>query len=236
MITVETALAQLGITRLAHFTPAKNLPSIIRDGMLRSSKDLAANAPEYFDPTDLERFDQHPEKLCCSFEFPNGYYLARARAKPQFTNYPDWVCLLLDVSLLKRTGALFSPCNASTASGAYTLPGGDALLTCYAPTTSHGPWKRQPNHHPQAPTDLQAEALVPAPVELSHLHGIVIPSQEAAVNEFGRLRWLRLDAKRLNWIVAPAFFDRERLSSCLRFGGAIEESVWIPGKSTGAGT
>lgn len=103
-IAVSQALDQLGVTRLAHFTPSKNLPHILRDGMIRSSKDLAENAPEYFSPTDRERFDQHPDKVCCSFQYPNGYYLAKARGKTEFSNYPDWVCLLLDIQLAERPG------------------------------------------------------------------------------------------------------------------------------------
>lgn len=226
MTSVTTAIRQLGLTRLAHFTPAKNVPHIVRDGVVRSSKDLAKNAPGYFHPTDVERFDRHPDKVCCSMEFPNGYYLAMARKKPSFTNLPDWVCLLFDVQLLARPGTLFSPCNAATASGGYLRPGGDALLGCYAETSEPGGWRRGSSHHPRAATDLQAEALVSGPIELSHLLGIVVPSEEAAGNEAGRLELLGLDPRPLTWIVAPVLFNRDGLSSRLRFGGEIEESVW----------
>lgn len=197
--------------------------------MLRSSKDLADNAPEYFSPTDIARFDQYPDKLCCSLEFPNGYYLAVARTKNQFKNYPDWVCLLLDVQLLARPGTLFSPCNAATGRGAYLSAGPDALLSCYASPSQPGGWSRGRSHHPSAPTDLQAEVLVPGPVELSHLGGIVTPSVSAAENEFHRLKLLRLDPGPFRWIVAPVFFDRDRLSSRLRWGGEIEEATWTGG-------
>lgn len=188
MTSVRDAISVVGVTRLAHFTPSKNLPHIISDQMIRSSKDLADNAPEYFDPTDRLRFDQRPDKLCCSMQFPNGYYLAQARSKPEFTNFPDWACLLLDVALLERPGTLFSPCNAATVSGAYLKPGGDALLACYAPVSKPGNWTRGASHQKGAPTDVQAEVLVPAPVELSHLEAIVVPTEEAVENELGRLR------------------------------------------------
>jgi hypothetical protein len=233
-ITVSEALDRLGVTRLAHFTPSKNLPHILHDGMIRSSKDLADNAPEYFSPTDRERFDRQPDKVCCSFQYPNGYYLAKARVKPEFLNYPDWICLLLDIRLAERPGTLFSVCNAAKGSGAYLKPGGEAVLACFAPTVFE--WIRGKQHHPQAPTHLQAEVLVPGPIELSHLHGIVVPSAEAATNEYGRLGTLGVNRDGLRWITAPVFFNRITLSSRLRFGGPIEEQDWPPSSTEGGNT
>lgn len=226
MTSVVSALEQVGLTRLAHFTPAKNLPHILRQGFVRSSKDLAENAPEFFDPTDLERFDDHPDHVCCSLEFPNGYYLAQARQKPSFQNFPDWVCLLLDPELVLRDGVLFAPCNAARGRGAYLESGGAGLLGCYSNPSRPGGWPRGPQHHPRAPTDLQAEALVPGPIELSHLRGIVVPSDAAASNEVDRLNLLAADAGSVSWIVAPTFFRKDELSSRLRFGGQIEEKPW----------
>lgn len=112
-ISILEVLLRLRVTRLAHFTPARNLWHIMGDGEIRSSKDLADNAPEYFDPTDISRFDRNPDKICCSFEYPNGYYLSDARKKTQFMNYPDWVCLLLDRDLLLTPGTRFCGCNAA---------------------------------------------------------------------------------------------------------------------------
>lgn len=194
--------------------------------MLRSSKDLAANAPEYFTPTDLERFDRHPDKLSCSFEFPNGYYLAKAKQKVKFANFPDWVCLLLDRELVERDGTLFCPCNAATGSGVHASPSATALLACFNKVSVPNGWTRGANHHPGAATDLQAEVLVPGPVELSYLVAIVVPSVAAAINEFGRLALLGLSPQTHKWSVAPKFFDRDALSSAIRFGGTINESEW----------
>ena len=225
-ITAAAALAHVKATRLAHFTPAKNLPHILADASILSSKDLADNAPEYFSPTDRERFDRHPDKVCCSFEYPNAYYLRRAQAKPEYRNYPDWVCLLLDITLAERPGALFSPCNAAKNSGAYLRPGGDAILACYAPQVRE--WERRPGHMPGAPTDLQTEALIPGPIDLSYLRGIVVPSSEAAQNEYGRLLTLGVNPDGLPWLVAPTFFNPDELARRLRFGGTVAEAVWLP--------
>jgi ssDNA thymidine ADP-ribosyltransferase, DarT len=234
VISVAEALRQVGVTRLAHFTPSKNLPHIVRDGTIRSSKDLAENAPEYFSPTDRQRFDRHPDKVCGSFEYPNGYYLAKARDKSEYLNYPDWVCLLLDIHLAERPGTLFSPGNAATGSGAYLQAGGQAVLACYAPRV--GQWSRGRWHHPRAATDLQAEVLVPGPIELSYLRRIMVPSAEAACNEYGRLETLGVNCDGLQWGIAPVFFDRDLLSSRLRFGGIIDENDWMPPSAGGGST
>jgi hypothetical protein len=226
-VTVEEALGRLGVSRLAHFTPAQNLFHILEDGLIRSSKDLADNAPGYFTPTDRERFDRQPDKICCSFEYPNGYYLASARQRPEFTNYPDWVCLLLDHKLILRPGTLFCPCNAATGSGAYARPGGDALLACFAQSAGPGGWQRGALHHPGAATDLQAEALVPGPVDLSHLRGIVVASDAEALQHHGALARFGFSPEQFRWIVAPAFFDRNILSRKVRYGGTVSETDWI---------
>jgi hypothetical protein len=226
-ITVADALDRLPLTRLTHFTPAKSLYHIVQEGMIRSSKDLADNAPEYFTPTDRERFDRHPDKICCNFEYPNGYYLAKARQKAEFTNYPDWVCLLLDVGLILRPGTLFCGCNAARENGAYLCEGGQALLDCYAQVAQPDTrWSRGSRHHPGAATDLQAEALVPGPVDLSHLGGIVVPSQGAALQLYGVLSRHELGLERFRWVVAPGFFDKNTLSNYVRFGGTLVEDTW----------
>ncbi|MEU7888107.1 DarT ssDNA thymidine ADP-ribosyltransferase family protein [Microbispora bryophytorum] len=223
---MANALSKLGVTRLAHFTPALNLPHILADGCIRSSKDLASQSPEYFSPTDRNRFDSHPDKVCCSFEYPNPYYLAQAAGKPDFTNYRDWVCLLLDITLVLRPGVLFCPYNAATGRGAYAHEGGDALLACFRDRV--GTWERGSRHHPKVATDLQAEVLVPGPIELSYLRGIVVPSAEAAQEEWGRLRLLGVSSDGYPWVVAPTFFRKLALSSRLRFGGVIRETKWQP--------
>lgn len=229
--TVATALADVGVSRVAHFTPSKNLFHIVQDGQIRSSKDLADLAPDYFDPTDLERFDRHPDKTCVSFTYPNGYYLAKARNKKQFARFPDWVCLMINPQVLTRPGVLFSPCNAATANGAHAGSGAAALRSCFDNTSVTG-WPRGSKHHPQAATDLQAEALVPGPIPLSDVMAIVVPSVEAAGNDYARLDIGGFEPARFNWILSPVMFNRDSLSNSIRNGRTIGESVWIPPKES----
>lgn len=227
-LSVIDVVHHLRITRVAHFTPSKNLWHILRDGEIRSSAELAANAPEYFDPTDRDRFDEQPEMVCCSPQFPNAYYLDKARSKPQFANFPDWSCVFLDPSLLSRPGVLFSGCNAAKRRGAYLKPGVEGLRESYAPVSVTGEHRRSGRHHPQAPTDLQAEVLIPGPINLNLVTGLAVPSSDAAGLEYARLDVSALDPDRFTWIVAPDLFDKNRLRNLLKYGGEISESAWIP--------
>ena len=226
--TVAEAFSRLHVTRLAHFIPARNIWHIMQDGQIRSSKDLAENAPEYFSPTDRQRFDNHPNQVCCSFEYPNGYYLAQAKANPEYLNYPEWICLLLDADLILRDGTEFCGCNAAKGGGSYIAAGGQAVLDCFANPSRPGGWRRGTRHHPGAASDLQAEALVPGPISLSHLRGIVVRSAEVAQEQYGVLDRFGFEPDRYRWIVAPVFFDKMTLSQRVRFGGVIEETVWTP--------
>jgi hypothetical protein len=226
--SVRAVLLGLPVTRLAHFTPARNLPHILEDGMIRSSKDLADNAPESFSPTDRARYDAHPGHVCCSFEYPNVYYLRQARQKPEYANYPDWVCLLLDRKIIERDDTLFSGCNAARAGGAHLQPGGDALAGLWDNPSRPQGWSRGNRHHPAVPTDIQSEALVPGPILLSDVHAIVVEDAATAADLYGTLaRWGR-GPERLRWKVAPAFFDVNGLVGKLRNGGTIEERDWTP--------
>ncbi len=91
-----------------------------------------------------------------------------------------------------------------------------------------GSWERRNTHHPRVPTDLQAEVLIPGPIELSYLQGIVVPSAEDAQNEWGRLRLLGVSSNGYRWVVAPGFFRKLELSSRLRFGRDVSETIWQP--------
>ncbi|NEB30796.1 DUF4433 domain-containing protein [Streptomyces sp. SID14446] len=219
-------LEKCGVTRLTHFTPSRNLFHILRDGAIRSSKDLADVAPEYFSPTDKERFDRNPDKVCCTFQYPNGYYLAQARSKPDYLNYPDWVCFLLKSDLAARSGALFAPCNAAKQSGALLKPGPQALLDCFDPVSDG--WPRGQNHHPGAATNLQSEVLIPGPISVAEITTIVVPTASAASTEFTRLKIMGLDPTSFSWAISPVFFEKDELSKRVRYGRQISVEPWAP--------
>lgn len=224
---VATAAAQ-AFTRLVHFTPARNLSHILRDGRLRSSKDLAERAPQQFSPTDRQRFDAHPDHLCCSFEYPNAYYRHQAGQKAEYVNYPNWVILCLEKDLVLRPGALFCGCNAATAGGSYLRPGPQALADCWANPSIPQGLIRRATHLATTPTDLQAEVLIPGPVPLSAVTGIIVAGEAVAREQQGILRRIHIDPDQIVWRVAPVLFDKFSLTAHIHGGRVPVETIWTP--------
>lgn len=228
-MTPATTAAARGATRLCHFTPALNLPHILRDGQIRPAAALSEDARACFNPTDLVRLDGHPDCVCCSIEYPNGFYLVRARQSGRLQHFPDWIVMLLPLALMDRPGTLFSPRNAAAGSGAFLEPGQAGLGRCYASAVAGSggnTFTRGPRHLPGCPTDQQAEVLVPGNVPMSDVSGMVVASSTQARAELARLHAVGLSLGDTPLIVAPAFFDRNGLSGCIRGGTPPVEQTW----------
>jgi hypothetical protein len=224
---VLDALAGHPLARLVHFTPSRNLHPILAAKALRSSKDLDEKSRGQYAKTDLLRLDQHPDHVCCSMQYPNAWYLARAKGNDRVVNFPDWVCLVLDRRLAAAEGALFCHRNAAAGSGAYLRPGVDGLEGCYADTViGQSTYNRGPNHDPGSPTDVQAEVLIPAPIALSHLSAIVVPTEGHALLECGRLDLLGHDTGALQWIVAPGMFNKYAVTRAVQHSDYLTETPW----------
>ncbi|MEU3767167.1 DarT ssDNA thymidine ADP-ribosyltransferase family protein [Amycolatopsis keratiniphila] len=219
------------VTRLTHFTPAMNLPNIVSDGRLRSVKDLGEDVRACYRTTDRQRLDGYPDKVCCSLQYPNGFYFKIARQKHDIVNYPDWVCLLLDKSVAAVEGTLFCPRNAAAAGGV-AVAGVQGLRACYAKSVpGQGGFTRSrgPSHDPASPTDVQAEVLVVAPVPISAIRAIVFPTEAAAAEEYGRLeRFGQLPPGHMSWIVSPGMFSPDTITSAVRFSRYFSETAWYP--------
>ncbi|MFC1473154.1 DarT ssDNA thymidine ADP-ribosyltransferase family protein [Rhodococcus qingshengii] len=228
MTSIDEVLASVPVSRLVHFTSAVNLDPIFRDGAIRNTEDLAMNAAESYSPTDHQRFDGRPGHVCCSFEYPNAYYHNVAKNKTEFVNYPGWVCLMLNRDLVRRTGTLFSPCNAARANGAYLSEGGQAMLDCWDSPSKGGGYLRGSTHLAGTPTDLQAEVMIPGSIELSDVSAIVTKSADQARELFGSLHMYGLRPERLEWRYSPMLFDRAQLRSLIWRGQRATEVVWAP--------
>jgi hypothetical protein len=226
---VATALATLPLARLTHFTPALNLPSIVEDGQLRSAKDLSADVRACYRATDLRRLDGHPDKVCCSLQYPNGFYFEIARNS--IINYPDWVCLLLDKAIAAMEGTLFCPRNAAAAANG-AAPGVAGLHACYAHSVLGQGGRtrtRGPRHDPGSPTDVQAEVLVIAPVPLSAIRAIVFPTVAAAEEEYGRLdRFGLLPPADVQWVISPEMFDKRAITNAVQSSRYFPDVIWSP--------
>jgi hypothetical protein len=225
---VASVLATLPVTRLVHFTPAMNLFSILRDGEIRPSDDLEGDEQPHFTATDRQRIDGHPEHVCCSFEYPNAYYQAQARTKNDFVNYPQWVCLILDVNLVLRDGVLFYPCNAAKGWGQHGGTGPQHLLNMWANPSKVGGYRRKPRHHPAVPTDVQSEVQIPGAIPLSAVKAIVAESAEHCQDLYGTLDAHQLVPGRFDWRFAPLFYDRQGLAAAIHSGAIPPEYLWPP--------
>jgi hypothetical protein len=228
---VAAQLAAMPLERLAHFTPARNLPNIIADGYLRSVADMDSDVRACYSPTDRERLDGYPDKVCCSLQYPNGFYFAKARTKQDAVNYPDWVCLLMDKMTAATQGTLFTPRNAAASSHKPTA-GAQALLSCYAPSVT-GSWgvtrSRGAQHDPRSPTDVQAEVLVTAPIPLSAVRAIVVPTAESAREEHARLLQLGLvPPAAIRWVVCAGMFNKDSITNAVFSSRHLSETPWVP--------
>lgn len=229
---VAAALRARGVTRLLHFTPARNLPHILGDQRLRAVQELTEDVRAVYAATDPHRLDGHPDKISCSIEYPNAFYLDRVKHKESARNYPDWVFLVLDPLLAATPSALFCARNAAAAGGALLQPGTAGLQACYAPAVpgAYGrTYRRGPHHDPAAPTDAQAEVLVPGPIDLTSVRMIVGPTGEHVAEERARLERVGLDPDVVPWGVAPQLFSAQGASNTARFGGTITISPWANG-------
>lgn len=223
---VEAVLRALPLARLTHFTPSRNLPHIVRNGLLRSVADMNASARACYTPTDRLRLDGHLDKVCCSLQYPNSFYFHIARDTEN--NYPDWVCLFIDKQAAAATGTRFCPRNAAAGGG---VPGADALLSCYNHSVVGQGGKtrtRGSAHDPSSPTDVQAEVLLAAPVALSLVRAIVFPTADAAREEHGRLNRLGLAVPpTIKWKVSPGMFDKWTVSNAVTASRYFPEQDWV---------
>jgi hypothetical protein len=203
---VSEKISELGVSRLVHFTPSRNLPQILGDGALRGVSDLDTATFAGHARNDSVRADGHPDKLSMSFEYPNVYYLRLARGRT--SGFQDWACLVLNPRVAAIRGALFSPINAASWD-ASLRPGAEGMSALWEDDipSSRRLIRRSPDHRPASPTDLQAEVMIPGPIPLSEVIGIVVPRVEDAHLEQERLRYLRRDPEQLDWIVSAEMFE-----------------------------
>lgn len=209
-----------GVSRLVHFTQSRNLPSILADGELRDVASMRSDPFRTFAASDDVRADGHPDKLSFSIEYPNAYYLRDARQRTH--GFPDWIALLLQPHIAAKAGALFSPYNAANG-GAPRVTGRTGVEACYAPTIRYARVvHRALTHDPRCPTDIQAEVLIPGPIPLSDVIGIVVESAEDAHLERDRLTHLHHDPDRLKWLVSPGLFQIPQVFRAVRQDQGID--------------
>lgn len=222
--TIRELARRRRISRLCHFTPSRNLAHIVasEEGVLASCH-LKADERALFNPTDRDRLDGYVDHVCCSVQYPNGWYFRKARDRENL--FRDWVVLLLDPRYLWLAGTKFCPRNAAAAQGGLTREGPEAFEALFAEIVEGARTFRRGPHHPEfLPTDEQAEVLIPDRVRLSDLQGVVVRDDSQAKREASRLRLMDVPAPQL--VVVPEFFDPGKLSGQLRAGRVPPERVY----------
>jgi ssDNA thymidine ADP-ribosyltransferase, DarT len=223
---LQSAVEARGVTRLCHFTPARNLCQMLKTGTgVLSTARLKGSERSVFSPTDLLRLDGYPGHVCCSLEYPNPYYFKVARAaEPSF---PDWPILLIEPSLTWTRDCLFCASNASSRSD---KAGGSAgFEKMFASSTIGGGgrrFERWLSFPAWQPTDLQAEVLVPDQIPLSALRGVAFESLDQCARLLVALGMAGVPTERIEalpLVVAPGFYKRDGLISALRRGIRVEE-------------
>jgi len=210
MNAILDAAARRGITRLCHFTSATNLAKILGEGEIRATGDLRRSG-DPFRPTDVNRRDGRFSAVCCSVEYPNSWYLAKARDREP--NFADWVVITLDVGLLEVPDVAFCPHNAAKARGVGVQVG---IGGFHAIFEERPPRYRSRWHPPWWPTEDQAEVLVPGPIPASAIRAVIVTDEGQAELEHYRLGLLGVPRPPL--VVAPDVFDPQKLSTCIRSG------------------
>ena len=216
-----------GITRLCHFTPARNLAHIANDSRgLLASRHLRGDEITVFNPTDKVRLDGYTGHVCCSIQYPNAWYFRRARENERL--FPDWVVLLIDARYLWQLGTKFCPRNAAAGHGRLVQEGVKAFDSLFADVVEGaGVYTRGPRHPDFLPTDEQAEVLIPDRISRRDVQGVVVRDDEQAAREASRLKLQGLLVPRI--VIVPEFFEPHALSRELRSGRTPSEREYNEG-------
>lgn len=224
-IQIQSDCATRGITRLCHFTPSRNLIHVLSSRYLKDRQTLNIEARDEVNPTDDLRLDGRLDKICCSVEYPNTYYLDKVIKKDQV--FPDWVILFLDPALLWAPGTLFCPRNAATANGSLITSGWSGYNAMFAPKIRGAGdrlFTRRASHLLSCPTDLQAEVLVTGPIPVESIRGIAMKTDLQVRTE--RARWDSLGLPPLGApaFVAPILFDKMQMTQHIWTGARPNET------------
>ena len=229
-LQIQKECMRLGISRLCHFTPSRNLAHIIagKIGVL-ATEHLEKSERKVFNATDLKRYDGYKSHICCSIEYPNVWYLSHKIENEKL--FKDWVILLIKPYYLWMKGTLYCHRNASAEYGRYIGGGFESFKLLYQDVIigSGGRiYKRSRTHLTACPTDNQAEVLVSDCINLSDITGIVTRNERQARNEICRLKLQELKAI-VNFYVVSEFYDKHAMSLAISNGARPKESLFNGG-------
>lgn len=231
MAKASDLLAERGVTRLCHFTLAQNLPGIIESGLL--DRLTLEEREAFYRGTDSDRHDGHPETLSATVQYPNAFYFNAARGRER--QFDDWVVLTLTPTLVDRDGTLVARANASIGRGRSLAQGSYAALSkLYERSAPNAPLRAQTRLR-SVPTSLQAEVLLPCPIQAENVSSVVFRDDAQAHQETERLKQIGLGWPS-GWelVVAPELFDGRQLEATVASGRTPHEYKWVQVSPRGA--
>ena len=201
-MNVELFLKDRGVTRLCHFTKLKDLVHIIssEEGILASSA-IRSDVTDFKDP---ERYDGELDYVCCSIEYPNSWYLAKAQKRDTDQIFKEWAVVFIDLSVLERRTIKFCPCNAAKNRGTYIEDDVSKMDSMFASPNILNRI-RSPQMLTCCPTDDQAEILIKGNIPSLFIKGICVYCHDDAETAYAMLKtWGRPD---IPICVAPDVLD-----------------------------
>jgi hypothetical protein len=226
---VLAEVERLGITRVCHFTPYRNLVHIATGAGLFSSAALTEAERTAFTPQDLERWDGHPDHISCSIEYPNAWYYQQKAGNDRI--FRTWVVVTIDPKHLAQDETLYCHRNASAARGAFIRDGIEGFRGMYeSPVQGAGgkTYGRTATHLGQCPTDNQAEVLLARFVPIEDVITIALPSEEQAAFVYVGLEQIGGKPDRFTFTIVPEFFQPWVLKTAISGGVRPQERVWTP--------
>lgn len=192
-------LVARGVNRLCHFTKLQSLTHIISSetGVLASS----SIRQDMKNVNDKERYDKELDYVCCSVQYPNSWFLIKAKKNNTDKIFEDWVVLYVDLSILQFKTTKFCPGNASRGSGAFinsNMEDVESIFASSVPTFSH---PRHPQMLASCPTDGQAEILIKDSIPREYIIGIATVNEDIAKRVFAMLKMYGVE--RIPVYVAP---------------------------------
>lgn len=186
-MSISEMVTNRGIMRLYHFTPIENFISILERGYILSRSkvdelkllDDGFFTADYVDHMDEKRLDSLRNYINLSLSRPNWYLLKEFQQRSE-QNPRDWCILSLDISPMLNGTALFSVCNAASATAKrYGVSGGSAAferMFMQEIVTPKGIFTRKeiPRHYT---TDIQAEVLIKDSISTEYIKEAFLPNQ-----------------------------------------------------------
>lgn len=218
-VRIRREAEERGIGRLCHFTAERNISPILLEGR-------GVVAPKFLPGGrwKSKRLDGLDDHACLSVEFPNTRLLKK---RATLGRKDGFVVLYARTHYLWRSGTKFCAVNAATERG-NRIADGHIGFQCMFDQTVTGSRRscRQPRRLACAPTDEQAEVLVPRRIASTDILGIAVRDERQACRVSAR--WPNpSDAPPI--VMVPEYYDPYTLTGQLRSGRRPAEHPWRPG-------